>query len=164
MQRRPRKPERPILSGADTKWFIVAGCVMAAATLAVIAGAEHTHSDGLARTMGLTTFSLANLFFSITARDALRSVFSLDTFSDRTFVITSLMSAAAIILGTELGFFQRILDTEELTGNQWLICIGAALTVVAVSEVWKLVLRRREARAKPAEVPVADDETVPVPA
>jgi hypothetical protein len=48
MQRRPRKPERPILSGADTKWFIVAGCVMAAATLAVIAGAEHTHSDALA--------------------------------------------------------------------------------------------------------------------
>jgi Ca2+-transporting ATPase len=147
MQRRPRRPAKPILSGADTRWFIVAGVVMAAATLAVIAGAEHTHSDALARTMGLTTFSLANLFFSFTARDALRSVFSLDTFKDRTFVITSLMSGAAILFGTELGFFQRILDTEELTGNQWLICIGAALTVVAVSEIWKLVLRRREATA-----------------
>jgi P-type Ca2+ transporter type 2C len=130
----------------------------------VIAGAEHTHSDALARTMGLTTFSLANLFFSFTARDALRSVFSLDTFSDRTFVVTSLMSAAAIVFGTELGFFQRILDTEELTGNQWLICIGAALTVVAVSEVWKLVLRRREATAVPAEAPVPKDETAPAPA
>ena len=94
--------------------------------------------------MGLTTFSLANLFFSFTARDALRSVFSLDTFSDRTFIITSLLSAAAIILATELGFFQRILDTVELTGNQWLICIGAASTIVVVSEAWKLVLRRRE--------------------
>ena len=164
MKRRPRKPERPILGAADTKWFVVAGFVMAAATLGVIAGTEHSHSDALARTMGLTTFSLANLFFSFTARDALRSVFSLDTFSDRTFVVTSLMSAAAIVFGTELGFFQRILDTEELTGNQWLICIGAALAVVAVSEVWKLVLRRREATAEPEAAAVPDDETAPAPA
>jgi Ca2+-transporting ATPase len=151
MKRRPRKPEQPILSRADTWWFVVAGVVMAAATLAVIAGAEHTESDGLARTMGLTTFSLANLFFSFTARDALRSVFSLDTFGDRTFLVTSLMSIAAIIFATELQFFQRILKTDEITGNQWLICIGAALTVVAVSEAWKLVLRRRRAADAPRQ-------------
>jgi Ca2+-transporting ATPase len=142
MERRPRKPEQPILTRADTRWFIVAGLVMAIATLAVIAGAEDD-GEGLARTMGLTTFSLANLFFSFTARDALRSVFSLDTFNDRTFLMTTLLSAAAIVLGTELRFFQRILDTVELTGNQWLICIGAASAVVVVSEIWKLVLRRQ---------------------
>src|SRR4051794_29207158 len=151
MKRRPRKPERPILSRADTWWFVVAGIVMAAATLGVIAGAEHTESDALARTMGLTTFSLANLFFSFTARDALRSVFSLDTFGDRTFLVTSLMSIAAIIFATELQFFQRILKTDEITGNQWLICIGAGLTVVAVSEAWKLVLRRRRAADAPRQ-------------
>jgi hypothetical protein len=37
--------------------------------------------------------------------------------------------------------------------------------VVVVSEVWKLVLRGREATAEePAEAPVPDDETAPVPA
>src|SRR3954471_4707307 len=165
LKRRPRKPELPILSRADTTCFVGAGIVMAAATLAVIAGAEHTESDGLARTMGLTTFSLANLFFSITARDALRSVFSLETFGDRTFVITSLMSVAAIIFGTELQFFQRILKTDEITGNQWLICIGAALVFGAVSKVWKLVLRRREtAAAAAAPAAATDDETVPAAA
>ena len=75
--------------------------------------------------MGMTTFAIANLFFSFTARDELRSVFSLDDFNDRTFLMTSLMSVGAIIFATELRFFQRILDTVELTGNQWLICIGA---------------------------------------
>ena len=110
---------------------------MGVATLAVIAGAEDAEGEDLARTMGLTTFSLANLFFSFTARDELRSVFSLDTFNDRTFIVTSLMSVAAIIFATELQFFQRILDTVELTGNQWLICIGAALTIVVVSEIRK---------------------------
>ena len=77
--------------------------------------------------MGMTTFAIANLLFSFTARDELRSVFSLDTFGDRRFLITSLMSVAAIVFATELGFFQRILDTVALTGNQWLICIGAGL-------------------------------------
>ena len=47
----------------------------------------------------MTTFAIANLFFSFTARDELRSVFSLDTFNDRTFLLTSLMSVAAIIFG-----------------------------------------------------------------
>src|SRR3954463_998870 len=154
MERRPRKPEKPILSRGDTRWFIVAGLVMAIATLAVPAGAEHDKGEELARTMAMTTFALANLLFSFTARDALRSVFSLDTFNDRTFLTTSLMSVAAIIFATELRFFQRILDTVELTGNQWLICIGAALTIILVSEVWKFFLRRSEpADQHPTEGP-----------
>jgi Ca2+-transporting ATPase len=117
---------------------------MAAATLGVVAGAENAEGEDPARTMGLTTFAIGNLFFSLEARDELRSVFSLDTFSDRTFLITSLMSVGAIVFATELDFFQRILDTVELTGNQWLICIGAALTIIVVSEIWKLVLRARD--------------------
>src|SRR3954471_683531 len=37
MERKPRKPEAPILTRADTVWFVIAGLVMAAATLGVIA-------------------------------------------------------------------------------------------------------------------------------
>jgi P-type Ca2+ transporter type 2C len=148
MKRRPRKPERPILTRADTLWFAVAGLVMAAATLAVIAGAENTAGAGVARTMGLTTFAIANLVFSFTARDERRSVFSLETIKDRQFLIASLLSVVAIILATELRFLQRILDTVELTGNQWLICIGAALAVVVVSEFRKLILRHRESASE----------------
>ena len=92
--------------------------------------------------MGLTTFAIANLVLLVRARDELRSVFSLDTFSDRTFVIASLMSVAAIILATELQFLQRILDTVELTGNQWLICIAGGADVVVASEIRKFLLRR----------------------
>ena len=46
MERRPRKPEAPILTRPDTIWFVVAGLAMAAATLAVIAGAEHERGRG----------------------------------------------------------------------------------------------------------------------
>ncbi len=143
MQRTPRKPKQPLLTRTDTRWFVFAGLVMAIGTLAVAAGAEHDHGENLARTMALTTFAITNLVFSFTTRDDRHSVFSLDTFSDRMFVIASLASATSIIVATELGFLQRILDTVELTGNQWLICIGAALPIVVASEIRKFLLRRR---------------------
>jgi Ca2+-transporting ATPase len=154
MERKPRKPEAPILSRPDTLWFIVAGVVMAAATMAVIAGAENAEGEGLARTMGLTSFALANLFFSFTARDKLRSVFNLDTFNDRTFLVTTGMSIVAIVAATELEFFQKLLDTVPLTGAQWWICIGAGAVIVVVSEIWKFVLRR-QGREALREQPVA---------
>jgi P-type Ca2+ transporter type 2C len=150
MGRRPRKPETPILTRADTIWFVIAGLVMAASTLAVIAGAEHDDGTGLARTMGLTAFSIANLLFSFTARDQLRSVFSLETFRDRRFLTASLMSAAAIIFVTELQVFHRVFDTVELTGEQWLICLGAGATIVVASEIRKLLLRRAQPPATAA--------------
>ena len=142
MKRRPRKPDQPILKRADTRWFVIAGLVMGIATLAVAAWAENQHGEDVARSMALAAFSIANLLFSFTARDELESIFSLDTFSDRTFIVASLLSAVSIILATELGFLQRVLDTVSLTGNQWLICIGAGLFVVAASELKKLVARR----------------------
>jgi P-type Ca2+ transporter type 2C len=131
---------------------------MGISTLAVIAGAEDAEGEEFARTMGFTTFALANLFFLFTARDELRSVFSLDTVNDRTFLTTSLMSVAAIVFVTELQFFQRVFDTVELTGNQWLICIGAALTIVVASEIRKFLLRRREPAVTAEQAPT---ETVP---
>jgi Ca2+-transporting ATPase len=143
MERRPRKPEQPILTRPDTVWFVIAGLVMAVVTLAVAAGAEDADGEDLARTMALTTFAIANLMFSFTARDQLRSVFNLDTFNDRRFVIASLLSVVAIVSAAELQFFQRVLDTVSLTGTQWLICIGAGLTIIVASEIRKLILRRR---------------------
>jgi P-type Ca2+ transporter type 2C len=147
MQRRPRNAEQPLLTRGDTHWFVIAGLVMAAATLGVAAGAENAEGADLARTMAVTTFAIANLAFSFTARDELRSVFSFDTFADRRFLVTSLMSVAAIVFATELQFFQRVLDTVELTGNQWLICIAGGAVIVVASEIRKVLLRRREVAA-----------------
>src|SRR3954447_7381460 len=144
MKRKPRKPEAPILTRADTVWFVIAGLVMAAATLGVIAGYEDK-GDELARTMGMTTFAIANLMFSFTARDALRSVFSLDTFRDKTFLITTGLSVASIIFVTELRVFQRVFHTVELSGNQWLLCLGAGSAIIVVSEVRKFIARRSAA-------------------
>ncbi len=70
-------------------------------------------------------------------------MFSLDTFNDRTFLVTTAMSVASIVFVTELQVFHRVFDTVELTGDQWLLCIGAAASILVVSEIRKFVLRRR---------------------
>ena len=95
--------------------------------------------------MALTTFSIANLIFSFTALDEKRTIFSLETVSDRKFLMFSGLSALAIVLGTELGLLNRILQTTPLSRAEWGVCLVLPLLIVAASEVWKLYLRRREA-------------------
>jgi Ca2+-transporting ATPase len=75
------------------------------------------------------------------------SVFSLDVLRDRRFLMFSRASVLAIILAPQLNLLNGILQTTPLTLHQWLICIVAALATVALTEIRKLVLRRREADA-----------------
>ena len=92
--------------------------------------------------MGLVTFSLYSLSFSITTRDERRTAFSLDTFSDRTFNLATVASVLTLILATVLGPLQKLLGTTSLDVQQWLICICVGLAIVVVSEVRKAIRRR----------------------
>jgi len=150
MRRRPRPADEPILSRRMLGWLGIVGLVLGLATLAVLSWAGSRYGEDVGRTMGLTTFSIANLLFSFTVRSELRSVFSLDTFDDHRFVVTSAMSAVAIVLGTELDVLQRLLDTVGLDLGQWLVCLVAGALVVPLSELRKVVLRRRAAAASAA--------------
>jgi Ca2+-transporting ATPase len=99
--------------------------------------------------MSLVVFSLFNLFFSIETRDARESAFSRGTFADRTFVVTTGVSFFLIVMATVLGPCQAILETTALDVRQWLLCRCVALSIVAVSEIRKAVLRRTGAAIRP---------------
>jgi P-type Ca2+ transporter type 2C len=145
MGRRPRDEDEPILDRMRFVWIALAGLVMAGMTIGVAWWADDHHGSAVARTMALTTFSIANLLFSFTALDERRTIFSLETVSDRKFLMISGLSALAILLGTELGLFNRILQTTPLSRAEWGVCLALPLLIVAASEIWKLYLRRREA-------------------
>jgi P-type Ca2+ transporter type 2C len=150
MGRKPRPSDEPILPRALLVWVTIAGLVMGGATLGVIAWADDAHGTAVARTMGLATFALANVFFSICTRDESRSVFSLDVLEDRMFVLMTGASAAAIVLGNELGIFQRLLNTNSLTLHEWLICLVVGFAIVPVAELRRLLVTRRRASAAEA--------------
>jgi P-type Ca2+ transporter type 2C len=149
MARKPRDPEAQILPRSKLLWLALVGAVMAAATLGVLAWADSNYTRDIARTMGMTSFSIANLFYSFCERDERETVFSLDVLRDRKFLMFSGASALAIILAPQLNLLNRILQTRPLTLHQWLICIVAAFAAVVLTEIRKLMLRRSEASGAP---------------
>jgi Ca2+-transporting ATPase len=145
MKRKPRGSEEPILPRPLLIWVVIAGVVIGGATLGLIAWSDdHYNSSAVARTMGLTSFAFSNVFFSFCTRNERRSVFSLDVLEDKMFLLCSAGSFAAILLGTELGFLQRILNTVHLDLHQWLLCLVVGLAIIPVSEGRRLLLERRQ--------------------
>ena len=147
MERKPRDPDDEILDRLRFVWIAIAGLVMAIGTVGIAWWADDHHGADLARTMALTTFSIANLFFSFTALDEKRSVFSMESFSDRKFLFATGLSVVAIVLGTEMDVFNRFIGTTGLTRGQWGVCLIVPFGVVLASEAWKWYLRRREPAA-----------------
>src|SRR5215471_16341522 len=142
MDRPPLPPGRPILTRGLIVWLAFIGLLMAVGTLSVISWAEHMHGLAVARTMGMVTFALYLLFFSIESKDQRDSAFSLDTFSDKTFVVTTIGSFVLLVLSTVLGIFHTVMKTVGLDVRQWLNCAAAALSIVVVAEIRKWGLRR----------------------
>ena len=142
MDRPPVPPGRPILTRWLITWLAFTGLLMAVGTLGVIGWAEHAHGLAIARTMGMVTFALFSLFFSIESKDERDSAFSLDTFSGRTFLITTCVSFILLVLSTVLGIFQTVMKTTSLDVQQWLICTVVALSIIAAAEIRKAVRRR----------------------
>jgi Ca2+-transporting ATPase len=147
MDRPPLPPSQPILTRALIAWLAAAGLLMAAGTLGVISWAEQGHGLAVARTMGMVTFALFILFFAIESKDERDSAFSLDTFSDKTFVITTSGSFVLLILSTVLSIFQVVLKTVRLDVRQWLLCTAVALSMVVAAEIRKAVMRQTAAKA-----------------
>jgi Ca2+-transporting ATPase len=144
MERKPRPEKEPILSTPLLIWLAFAGLVLGGTTLGVIWWADDAHDTAVARTMGMTTFAIANVFLSFAVKDDRRSMLSPETYADRRLLKATALSAIAILFGTELRIFHRILGTVSLTGREWIVCILAALTIVVASELRKLYLRSRE--------------------
>ena len=145
MDRPPLPPGRPILTRGILAWLAFVGLLMAIGTLGVISWADHAHGLAVARTMGMVTFALFLLFFSIESKDERDSAFSLDTFSDKTFLITTGGSFVLLVLSTVLGIFQTVMKTVRLDVRQWLICTAVALSIVVAAEIRKATRRRTAA-------------------
>jgi Ca2+-transporting ATPase len=142
MQRKPRAADEAVLPTPLLVWLAGVGLLMGTVTLAITSWATDPHGLILARTMGFTAFCLSHVFFAATTKDERRTMFNRDTFADKPFLISIGAALTAIVLTTTFGPLQRLLQTTELELEQWLVCIGGALTVVAISEIRKALVHR----------------------
>jgi Ca2+-transporting ATPase len=135
----PRPPSVPILGRRMLIWLVIAGLTMAVATLGVIAWATPVYGEGVARTMGLTVFSLANIWFAFETAHEEKSIVSAETLGNPTLLKAGAAAIIATIAASELGLLNRVLDTVNLSTEQWVICLVLSLAVVAVAEIKKLL-------------------------
>lgn len=148
MERAPRPADEQILPRRIAIRLTIVGLVLAVCTLGVMQYASGAWNETIARTMGLTIFGLASIFFSLEINDDLHSVFSRDILENHRLIKMSGLSLLATFVVTELGFLQRIFATTSLTFGQWLICIVVSSAVIWLVEVMKIF--RRRAAAQPA--------------
>jgi Ca2+-transporting ATPase len=142
MSRKPRPLSQPVLNRAQWIRQIFLGSLVAVVTLAVEARYENTAAT--AATLGFATFALFNVALGLTSRDETGTIFRRDFLTDRRQLGLYGIALAVIVLSTELSITQRILQIVPLTGAQWMLCVGLAIGLLAVEEIIKFFLRRRE--------------------
>jgi Ca2+-transporting ATPase len=161
MDRPPRDPAERILPRGRMIYVIAIGLVMAIGTLVVIVIAEKEGGATLAHTMGFATFNLFAILFALEAADERRTIFGSLILENSKLIKMTALSVLTTVLGTELGIFQRLLETTHLKLTQWGICLGVSLSIIIVCEVWKLVLRRLPPSQAPAQETVELRPAIP---
>jgi Ca2+-transporting ATPase len=142
MKRKPRPANQPILPTPLLVWLAFVGALMGILTLVTLWWGTDAYGETVARSMGVTVFSIFNLAFAWATKDELRSLLDTDVGGDRYLVRTTILSVITIFLATEFGPLQRLLGTVSLTFEQWLICWAVGLSIIVVSEIKKRVYRK----------------------
>ena len=153
MSRRPRPLSAPVLT--NTQWIRVSisGLICAVCALVAHVIGEGAYDLAVGATMLLVTISLLHIVIALSVRDEYGTMFNRESMPAgpqlRLYGVTLLLT----LLVTEIGFLQRIFDTVGLSLNQWLICLGLALVLLAYEEGAKFVLRQRSEKAAAASTP-----------
>jgi Ca2+-transporting ATPase len=135
----PRSPETPILPARLMVWLVFGGLVMTVISLGIIAWATPLYGDSVARTMGLTAFSFANIWFAFETSDEEHTMFGSALLANPTLLKMGALGIVATVLMSELQILNRILDTVNMTIEQWVVCFVVSLLIIVVAEIKKLL-------------------------
>ena len=143
MHRPPRDPKVPITNRiAVLFWLLYAAVLFLAALTPLVAGPDQPSPERASASMTMTfvVMGLGTVFNALTNRRDPASGLIPPILKA---VAISVAPVVLIVLATEVGFLQRSLLTQELTGMQWLACIALALALPVVIEAGKWIRRSR---------------------
>ncbi len=150
MSRPPRSASERVIDARMWNNIVVIGAAVAAATLITI----HLYAPGgplpasldTARTAGFTVLVLAQLVNTVNARSETQSAFH-RFFANRWLWAAIGLSALLQVAVVQLPVLNTAFTTTPLSVSQWLVCLAVASTVLWVSEIRKLILRRWTSRS-----------------
>jgi Ca2+-transporting ATPase len=143
MARRPRPRGESILTKGMMITCGLCGLYVAVANLLLILVGKNYYGDiVIGQSIGLVGFSLMLVVAAYEARSEKGSVFSVDTFNSSRMNKTALVEIALAYLITQADFLNRLLGTKELTFAQWGLGLLAAVVLLLLWELGKLIARR----------------------
>ena len=141
MAHKPRPLKQPILSSSQWVRIALIGVLMSIATVYLEAVYQGTDA-ALARTIGFVVFSLCVIVLALSSRSETGSAFNREILKNRHQLMLYGISLLMIILPLNLDFLQRFLGLTEMRLDQWLGCMGFAIALLLVDELYKFFLRR----------------------
>ena len=147
MERPPRRPTTPILTGDLIERIIFVGALLLAGVFGLFQWASRAGYDpAVARTLAVNVFVVVELFYLFNCRSLTRSYFTLPQFSNRW-----VLGGVAIMIALQLAytyapFMNTWFESAPLEAWMWLpiLAIGiAAFFLVEIEKAISGALRRR---------------------
>jgi Ca2+-transporting ATPase len=153
MQRPPRKPGTKMVNRPQLiRWF-ASGFLVAAIVLAVLEwgpGKPSTTHASVNMTMAFAIVSFSAVNLGLVMRREREPAWSRPLFPYLGWIILGWVLTWAAV---ELGMFQRLLNTESLTGGQWLVVLALSLAMPAAVGVDKAIALHRQRDPAAATAP-----------
>jgi Ca2+-transporting ATPase len=145
MQRPPHSPSDGIFSGGLGWRVLWSGVFIAVAAVAVGVWSHQRDPHGPWQSLMFTTLAVMQMFQALATRSTRESVLRLGLTSNPT-----MLALLGVVLALQVAALHApylssdLLRTRSLDGLEWAVAVGAGASLLALSEVEKLVLRRRE--------------------
>jgi len=143
MQRPPRKPGTRIVTRPQVIRWLISGFVIAGIALAVLEWGPDTPSTehpSASMTMAFAIVALSAVNLGIVLRREREAPWSSPIFPYFGWIILGWILTWAAV---ELNMLQRLLDTESLTGGQWVVVIALSLVAPVLVGIDKALQLRR---------------------
>ncbi len=147
MERAPRRPETPILTGVLIQRIILVGALLLVGAFGLFEWAERGGlGDDVGRTIAVNVFVFVELMYLFNCRSLTVSVFKLHPFSNRWLLGGVGLMIALQLLFTYMPLMNTAFDSAPLEAWMWLPILGTGLATFVAVEVEKWVRRRIAAR------------------
>jgi P-type Ca2+ transporter type 2C len=154
MRLRPRPSDESIITTGVKLTSGLVGLYMAIVLDALIYfGKEHFHSKVIGSSIGLTAFALMLVVAAYESRSVSLSALTTDTFDNARMNWIALAEIALAVMVTQMDLFNRLLDTTALRVGQFGLAFAAAVLLLALWEIGKLIARRRAAAMSSPTLP-----------
>lgn len=150
MDEKPRKQDEPILNKPLQYWMIVIFFVTGLAAFFLFIGAlSYTGSLETARSITFALMCFDSILFAFSVRSFKHPVWRKNIFSNKFLNGAVLISLALLFVAFYFPPLNKLLSTQALTLNSWLLIIGISIAEIILIEIAKKkIFQKREEPAK----------------